>query len=45
MKLKRKFKDRSGDLILILLFLAVIAGCAYAIMKMMMRWKIKGLGY
>jgi hypothetical protein len=43
--MKHKLKDRLGDAVLILLFLAVLAGCGYAIIKIMLRWSVKGLGY
>ena len=43
--MKQKLKDRLGDVVLILLFLAVMGGAAYAIVKIMLRWSIKGLGY
>ena len=36
--------DSLVDLIVILVFLAVIAGCAYFIIRMITRWNIKGLG-
>ncbi len=42
--MKTKFKDRLGDLLLILLFLGIVVGCAYFIMKTMVTWKTKGLG-
>jgi hypothetical protein len=43
--MKNKLKDRLGDVILIVVFLAVIGGAAYAIIKTMTKWSIKGLGY
>jgi hypothetical protein len=42
--MKTKLKDRLVDLLLIAVFLAVIAGSAYAIIKVMTRWTVKGLG-
>ncbi len=42
--MKPKFKDRIVDVLLILLFLTVVSGCAYFILKLMTRWRIKGLG-
>ncbi len=42
--MKNKFKDRLVDVLLVLLFLAVVSGCAYFILKIMTRWRIKGLG-
>jgi hypothetical protein len=43
--MKNKWRDRIGDLALILLFLAILAASGYAIVKIMTRWTIKGLGY
>ena len=43
--MKNKWRDRLGDLALILLFLSILAGSAYAIVKIMTRWSVKGLGY
>ena len=42
--MKRKTKDRLGDVVLILGFLAILAGSVYAIVKIMIKWSIKGLG-
>ncbi|MEI7732636.1 MAG: hypothetical protein WCO56_23900 [Verrucomicrobiota bacterium] len=42
--MKNKFKDRVVDVMLILVFLAIIAGAAYAIIKTMTTWTIKELG-
>lgn len=42
--MNRRLKDRLGDALLILLFLAILGGCAYAILKIMTTWKVKGLG-
>jgi hypothetical protein len=42
--MKRNSKDRLGDALLILLFLAVVGGIGYWIFKIMTRWKVKGLG-
>jgi hypothetical protein len=39
-----KRKERLGDALLILLFLGILAGCAYAIIRIMTKWTIKGLG-
>ncbi len=39
-----KLKDRLIDVSLVLLFLTIIAGCAYIIIKMMTRWSVEGLG-
>jgi hypothetical protein len=41
---KRKTKDRLVDWLLILLFLAVVSACAYYILRVMMKWKVKELG-
>jgi hypothetical protein len=42
--MKSQLKDRLGDVVLILAFLAIIAGSVYAIVKIMTQWSIKGLG-
>jgi hypothetical protein len=42
--MKAKLKDRIGDVVLVLLFVAILAGTAYAIVKIMTKWTIKGLG-
>jgi hypothetical protein len=39
-----KLKDRIVNWLLILLFLAVIAGSAYGIVRIMTKWTVKGLG-
>lgn len=41
---KDRRRDRIIDAILLILFFALIAGCAHVIIKMMTTWKIKGLG-
>ena len=43
--MKTRLKDRIVDAILILLFAAIVAGCAWLIFKTMTRWTIKGLGW
>ncbi len=43
--MKPKLKDRLGDVLLIVVFVAVLAGSAYAIIRTMTKWSIKGLGY
>jgi hypothetical protein len=42
--MKTKLKDRIGDVTLIVLFLAILAGSAYAIVRIMTKWSVKGLG-
>jgi hypothetical protein len=42
--MKRKTKDRLVDAVLIALFLAIVSGCAWLIVKAMTRWTVKGLG-
>ena len=42
--MKNKLKDRLGDVVLILLFLTIITGLGYAIIKIMTKWNVKGLG-
>ncbi len=42
--MKPKLKDRLGDVVLIIIFLAILAGSAYAVVKIMTKWSIKGLG-
>ena len=42
--MKSKVKDRLVDAALILLFLAVIGGSVYAIVRIMTKWKVEGLG-
>ncbi len=42
--MKQKFKDRLGDLGVILIFLAILAAATYYIIKIMMKWKVKELG-
>jgi hypothetical protein len=39
-----KLKDRLINAALILVFLGVVAGSAYGILKIMTRWPVKGLG-
>jgi len=43
--MKTRLKDRIVDALLILLFVAIVAGCACLIFKTMTRWTIKGLGW
>jgi hypothetical protein len=40
----RTKKDRIVDLLLLLLFLAIMGGAAYFIFKTMTHWNVKGLG-
>lgn len=42
--MKQKFKDRLTDWAVILFFLLFLAGTTYYIIKIMTRWKVKGLG-
>jgi ABC-type uncharacterized transport system permease subunit len=42
--MKTKHKDRLLNALLIVAFLAVVAGSAYFIFKTMTHWTIKGLG-
>jgi hypothetical protein len=42
--MKQKLKDRLSDWGMILLFLAILAGAAYYVVKIMMKWKVKELG-
>jgi len=42
--MNRKLKDRVVDWALILLFLTIVSGCAYFIIKTMTKWTIPGLG-
>lgn len=42
--MQSKFKDRLVDVLIILVFLAIIAGTAYAIIRTMTTWTIKELG-
>jgi hypothetical protein len=42
--MNRRLKDRLGDALLVVIFVAVLAGCAFAIVKIMTTWKVKGLG-
>ena len=42
--MNEKLKTRLVDAALILLFLAIPAGLAYWILRIMTKWKIKGLG-
>ncbi len=42
--MKSRWKDRLVDLALILVFLAVVAGSAYWIIKIVKTWRVKGLG-
>jgi hypothetical protein len=43
-RMRRKTKDRIVSALLILLFLGVIGGSAYFIVRTMMHWNAKGLG-
>lgn len=42
--MRSKTKERLMDVVLILVFMAIIAGSAYFIIKVMTHWKVKGLG-
>jgi hypothetical protein len=42
--MRTRLKDRLIDLLLIVLFMALIAGSAYFIIKVMTTWRVKGLG-
>jgi hypothetical protein len=42
--MRTKAKDRIVNLLLILLFLAIVGGSAYFIFRTMTHWRIKGLG-
>ena len=39
-----KLKSRLVDALLILVFLVVIASCAFFVIKIMTHWKVQGLG-
>ena len=42
--MNHRWKDRLVDLGLILLFLIIVAGSAYWIIKIAKTWRVKGLG-
>jgi hypothetical protein len=42
--MRTRIKDRLISALLIILFLAVMSGSAYFIIKVMTRWNVKGLG-
>jgi hypothetical protein len=42
--MRTKTKDRIVNLVLILLFLGIMGGSAYYILKTMTHWRVKGLG-
>ena len=42
--MNKRWKDRLVDVALILLFLIIMAGSAYLILKIMTTWRVKGLG-
>ncbi len=43
--MKTKLKDRLGDVVLILVFLATVSACARYIFIVMTTWSVKGLGW
>lgn len=43
-RMNNKLKDRIVDAVLILIFLTLISATAYAIIKIVTRWTVKGLG-
>lgn len=42
--MKQKAKDRLFNAMLILLFLVLLSGCAWMIIRTMTKWSIEGLG-
>jgi hypothetical protein len=42
--MRSTIKDRLVSALLILLFLAIIAGSGYFVIKIMIRWNVEGLG-
>ena len=42
--MNRKTKDRLVDVVLIVLFLAIVSACVWLVFKAMTRWSVEGLG-
>lgn len=42
--MKQKIKDRLVEWAVVLMFVVFMSGCVYYIIRIMTRWKVKGLG-